>query len=56
VGEGDYGVRGIQPDADKVDLRRLRHLLTVNEIDGEVALRCIRVVRGLVVLARLVGP
>jgi uncharacterized membrane protein len=32
VGEGNDSVCGIQPYADQVDLRRIGHIFTVNEI------------------------
>lgn len=34
TGEWDYGVCGIQADADKVNLRRFRHPFTLNEWNG----------------------
>ena len=41
VGQGDYGVCCVQPDADEGNLRRFRHIFTVNEFAGSGLFRCI---------------
>ena len=41
VGQGDYGVCCVQPDADEVNLRRFRHIFTVNEFGRAGSFRCI---------------
>ena len=37
VREGENGVRGVEADADKVNLRHFRHPFTLNEREGEVS-------------------